>query len=172
MATLVKKYLLPTSLIFLLGSCKEPVEDNPPVWIVDTGIRTFIKNKNNDDLLDAKTVGRYNQKDLKVIIPIDRKDGGHLIDTVAFIDNEIEFDAESNRRFIWILFASNYKQLPLATYLHLSPTDVDTITYEFWRSGSTYQYQPQKLYYNKKLVWEMNEVQTGNEWDPPLIIVK
>ncbi len=61
----------------------------------------------------------------------------------------------------------NADQIPVETYVRLSPTIVDTITYTFGNNGLF----PDKLYYNRKLIWDFT-LASDNQFFPRVTIIK
>jgi hypothetical protein len=152
--------------ILILQSCGNTGPEPPPpaVLIIDTSFKTA----GGADLLDPTTPGSFKEKDLKlvtrVIINGETKDVDYNeLGTKVFYDDAVK------RNIIQISIPTNYNKTPLATYLNLTTNDTDTITYTFSNLGGIYQYKPDSIFYNKKLVWLLAEAKPNSNWQPMTI---
>jgi hypothetical protein len=129
----------------------------------------FYRTLGNADLLNPNTPGAYKQEDIHVTSKVDI--GG----TIKEIDyNElaikIEYSDVVNRNYFLIAIPTSYNKKPIATHVRLTPSVVDTITYTFTNASIKYPYQPEFIYYNKQLIWELSKVKSDEIWS--LTIVK
>lgn len=114
-------------------------------------IRTFYKS-GNADLLDPTVPNSFKKNDLKVTSKI--KVGG-ITKEVNYDEGGIEviWDNDFRMNYFGINVPTSYGKIPIATYVQLSPTDVDTVTYTF--NGTQRHYIPDQIFYNKKIVWDL-----------------
>lgn len=165
-----KPILSSFSLVFLLSICA--CENSPMPPRASIVISTFYKTASGADLLNSRTPNAYKEKDLKVISKVEERGVIKLrsynqdgVDSVGiFIDDQTGFN------YIELAIPTKAAVLPLETYIYLSPTKIDTATYTF--EGSRFgTHIPDKIFYNKKLVWEVSKTPLDGNW-PPITIVR
>ncbi|MCX8491184.1 MAG: hypothetical protein ORN54_08960 [Cyclobacteriaceae bacterium] len=154
------------SLISFISACATPQVGQPPPSAIF--IRTFYKSTAGADLLDQSRTGTFKKSELKIV---SRVEVNGISKEVIYGDSgvTVEWDNESRMHYLGINVPTNFKKNPIETYVHLSPTIVDTVTYSFL--GKQRPYIPDKIYYNKKLVWDVVNVPDDGLW-PSIIIIK
>lgn len=124
-------------------------------------------------MLDPSVVGSYKEQDLKVVSIIE--EGDVEKEYSSGIDyNEIEvYNDSPNGYYFQLQIPTNtddpqtyVKRYPKKTYVYLSTTDVDTITYNF----TPPEYIADSIFYNKKLVWLLADSPTDGRWQPITIV--
>lgn len=125
----------------------------------------FYKTPSGADLLNTQTPGAYKQADLLVtskIIP----EGGSSSQVINLAVQEITImnDAASGYSYFVGELPTEVHRHIIETYVRLSPTLTDTLTYEF-RSPDVVS----KIYYNKGLVWDIANLKQ-NQWMPIIVV--
>lgn len=153
-------------LLGLLASCSTPQVGQPPPQIIL--INTFYKSANGVDLLNQNNPSGYKQKDLKVV---SKMEVNGVTKEVIYEDKGIDvfWDDVTQLHYFGLLVPTSYGKKPLETYVTLSATLTDTVTYTF--QNQQRPYIPDKIYYNKKLVWDVATVPSNSTW-PPITIIK
>jgi hypothetical protein len=152
-----------------LQSCKDNCTGcNPPPPPSFIFISTFYTTSGNADLLDSATPGSFKEKDLKVATTVEQNGILKQLDTTE-IPITIEFNNIVRKNYFYLFVPTNYGKNPLSTFIHLSSTITDTLTYTFLDKGRPYV--PDKIYYNKRLVWDVENAPKDGPW-PPITIVK
>ncbi|MBI1768667.1 MAG: hypothetical protein HY015_00615 [Bacteroidetes bacterium] len=82
---------------------------------------------------------------------------------------DIGVDGTTSFNYFELAVPTNAGVTPIATYIRLSPSITDTVTYSF--SSPKYPYFPDKIYYNKSLVWEIINTKPNGFW-PSITIIK
>lgn len=138
----------------------------PPPQVIS--IPTFYKTSGNVDLLNEYTPDHFKKSDLKVI---SRVVVNSITKDISYNDSGIDiyWDNNLNRNYFELLVPTSYGKTPIATYVQLSPTDVDTVTYTF--NGTQHPYIPDQIFYNKKMVWDVANAPDNGRW-PPITIIK
>lgn len=134
---------------FLFQGCGEGNSPVLPPRVVF--FHAYYKNQFGADLLDTQILGSYSEKNLKVISMIE-KDG--VIKEYNFDAKgiTIEYDDSKRKNYFGTWIPTNSGEKPIVTYVYLSSSDVDTITYSF-SPTSKFPFMPDSLFYNKKLMW-------------------
>ncbi len=172
-----KKYLgvaqvitcLPLISVFIWSalsySCQHPVKDPPPAFIV---ISTFYKTNGGADLLNPGTPGSFKEQDLSIISKINFNG---VIQDISYNTNGVGIYQDANGfSYIELMVPTNWgSKSPLATYVKLSPSITDTVTYTFLSPESPSI--PDKIFYNKKLAWDIVNANVAGNW-PPITIIK
>lgn len=149
----------------LVTSCMKP-GPTPPVAFIS--IDTFYKTDKGVDLLNSATPNSFKKQDLKIISKVDEK--GTIKEVIFNQDGVgIFVDGITGFSYIEVTIPTNFGTNPLATYITLSPTITDTVTYTY--GPTKYKYVPDKIYYNKKLVWEEVNIPSEGKF-PPITIIK
>ena len=166
------QYQLYVCLRFLLifTSCgNHDSEPAPEVFFV---VRTIYKSSTGEDLLKQGLPTSFKKADLKVVSKIDFN-GTIKEMTYNFNENGIDvyFDGDTNYNYFDLAVPTNAGKNPIETLITLSPTDKDTVTYTY--GPTIFKYVPDKIYYNKKLVWEEATIpRSGAGRFPPIIVIK
>jgi hypothetical protein len=156
-------------LLYLLGtlaSCVTPQVGQPPPQVIQ--INTYYKSGNGVDLLNQNNPIAYKQKDLKVV---SKMEVNGVTKEVIYEDKGIDvfWDNVAQLHYFGLLVPTSYGKKPIETYVNLSATLIDTVTYTF--QNQQRPYIPDKIYYNKKLVWDAATVPSNGTW-PPITIIK
>lgn len=113
----------------------------------------------------------YRKADLSIISKME-VDG--VVKQVSYDEDGVAVYWDSSTKFYYFEteVPTQYKERkPIETYVHLSKTVTDTVTYTFNLGGTEVERAyPDKVYYNKKLVWEMAKQPTEGRWLPIVII--
>lgn len=151
----------------LLASCANPQVGQPPTQVILISI--FYKDKNSVDLLNPDMPESFKEKDLKVISKVEVNG---VVKEMNYDEGGIEtfWDNEKKSYYFFLTIPSSYAKKPLETYVHLSPTIIDTVTYSFSISPK-FKYVPDRIYYNRNLVWDVINATQNNGW-PPITIIK
>lgn len=152
-------------VLLTLLSCATPQIGQPPPQAIY--IRTFYKS-GNSDLLDSTIPNSFKKNDLKVTSKI--KVGDETREVSYDEDGiEVTWDNDFRMNCFGIYVPTNYGKTPIATYVQLSPTDMDTVTYTF--NGTQHPYIPDQIFYNQKMVWDVVNAPDNGRW-PPITVVK
>jgi hypothetical protein len=150
----------------LFGSCIVPHSPQPPP---STNIfRAVYQSASGEDLLALKTPSAYKASDLKVISKLE-------INGVVKVENydpdglKIFWDEELKMNYFKMTLPTNAGKNPIETYVYLTSTDVDTITYDF--QNTTKQYLPRYMFYNKKKIWDVADT-PANGLVQPIVVTK
>lgn len=130
-------------------------------------IATHYKNTEGVDLLNPANQNAFRKEDMKVVSKVEV--GGVVKEMYFGTDQSgiyISTDSEGNR--FMLLIPTNASGNPIATYVTLSPADTDTVTYTF--KGTRFKNLPDKIYYNNKLVWKIEDTPDGSNWNPITVI--
>lgn len=153
------------SISLIVLSCMNPGPTPPVAYI---SIDTFYKSDKGADLLNSATPNSFKKQDIRIVSKLDQN--GTLKEVnynSAGVD--IFVDGNVGYSYIEVTIPTNFGVNPLATFITLSPTVTDTITYSYGQSK--YQYIPDKIFYNKKLVWEVANIPSDGKF-PPITIIK
>lgn len=141
----------------------------PNVW----SVRVFYQNKSGDDLLDQKKDIAFKEKNL-IVQTKTTVDGG-LAKLLSYDYNGIKVTLNDNNLYLFTPTATNKyfffltipvkssQTQPIETYITLSATDTDTLTYEYSESpdrtfyGNQFWNYPQKIYYNGRLSLDVSQ---------------
>ncbi len=147
-------------------SCSNPQIGQPPPQAIY--IRTFYKSTDGKDLLNSSTTNGFKKSDLKVTSKIEINGS---IREVNYDDSGIDvyWDDALRMNYFGINIPTSYAKKPIETYVRLSQSLVDTVTYTF--NSKQRQYIPDQIFYNKKLVWDVVNAPDDGLW-PPITIVK
>ena len=157
---------LAISVLFpsFFGSCHQVSQPPSPMII----IKTFYKTSAGADLLNPGTPGSFKKADISVKHKIEVKGATQEVTynhTVIYVDDQTGFN------YIELAVLTNFGKNPLETYVTLSSAVTDTVTYYF-ATPAKFQYIPDKVYYNKRLVWDAMNVKGGEGAWPPITIIK
>lgn len=135
-------------LLALLASCATPQVDQPTPQAIP--IYTYYKTSDGMDLLNQSNPLAYKRDDLKIVSKIE----------VDGVTKEIMYEAKpiflfldnlTQQYYFGISVPTKYAKKPIETYVTLSPTVTDTLTYTF--ENPQRPTIPDRIYYNKVLVW-------------------
>ncbi|NOS90817.1 MAG: hypothetical protein HOP30_02740 [Cyclobacteriaceae bacterium] len=162
----MKKSVRLICLIGLLASCATHQEEPWSPQAIQ--VYTYYKTSDGVDLLNQSNPLAYKRDDLKVVSKIE--EGGVTKEIMyegkplfLFLDN-------SNQQYYFgISVPTRSGKKPIETYVTLSPTVTDTLTYTF--ENQQEPIIPDKIYYNKVLVWNGKIDPKTGKW-PPIIIIR
>lgn len=161
---LTPRVLVAGILSFSCGNSPQPARP----FIV---LRAVYKTGSGQDLLDQNKSNSFKKTDLKVLSKIDY---GGTIKEVFFNNNEngidVYFDDDLKSNYFDLSVPTNADKNPLETFITLSTTDKDTITYSF--GYNRFKNVPDKIFYNKKLIWDANDIPSGEGKFPPITVIK
>lgn len=152
---------VPALLMGLLVSCLQ-WEVNPPPYFQ---VQVQIRNSAGTDLLNPNTPGAYKFREIVVQHKI-QKDG--TVQIVSYTQPSLLTDSPS---LMEVGLLTSKSQIPIETYIALSATDTDTITYTF-DASPRFLYLPGKMYYNRQLIWDTNTLTVDHGAWPVITIVK
>ena len=134
-------------------------------------LNTFYKTAKDVDLLNQENPLAYKNKDLSIISKME-VDG--IIKEISYNENSVPLYWDSSTKFYYFetFVPTQYKtRKPIETYVKLSPSVKDTITYTFNLEGTEEERAyPDKIFYNKKLVWEKSKQPVEGRWLPITIV--
>jgi hypothetical protein len=142
-------------------------EGEPPVGAFK--VKMFYKTSAGADLLNPQTQNSFKEKDLKVIL---KQEANGVVKEVSLDDSGIQVGWDNDARLYYFGMYVPTKwgnRNPIESYVHLSPSLVDTVTYTFFNKRSPAF--PDSIFYNKKMVWLDSNVKPNSNY-PPIIIVK
>ena len=144
----MKKSVRLICLLGLMASCATPQED--PWFPQAVQVYTYYKTGDGVDLLNQSNPLAYKRDDLKIVSKIE--EGGVTKEIMyegkpifLFLDNSTQMN------YFGISIPTSYGKKPIETYVTLSPTVTDTITYTF--KNPQRPNLPDSIFYNKVLVW-------------------
>jgi hypothetical protein len=145
------------------NACGDPMVPDSHFLII-----THFTNSAGEDLLNPGVKDSFRKEDLKVVSAVEVN--GQRKETIYSWDEKgIEVNTDRDgKNFIRLALPTNAYSKPIATYVTLSPADTDTVTYTF--ESAKYKNLPDKIYYNNKLVWNINDTPEGSNWNPITII--
>jgi len=158
--------------VLLYACCGCPVPPVSPYYVLDT----FYRTKAGADLLKTKTPNSFQQQDIQIISKVAVSGGTKEVDyykdysgkqTVQIYSGKYNDLTDTSGNHIMI-YLPRVDQNPIETYVRLSPTVVDTITFTFTKDDNVF---PEKLFYNKKLIWDFTQP-SNNRFEPQVTIVK
>ena len=135
-------------LLGWLASCATPQVEPPTPQAIQ--IYTYYKTSAGIDLLNQSNPLAYKRDDLQIVSKIE----------VNGVTKEIMYEAKplflflnnsTQQYYLGISVPTKYAKKPIETYVTLSPTVTDTLTYTF--ENPQRPSIPDKIYYNKELVW-------------------
>lgn len=150
--------------VCLFGSCIVPHSPQPPR---DTnGIRAVYQSVNGEDLLSPKTPNSYKETDLKLVSKIEING---VVKEINYNQDglKIFWDDELKTNCFIMTLPTNVAQNPIETYVYLTRTDVDTITYDF--QNSRLPSIPRYIFYNKRRVWDVAEAPSEGLLQPIVV---
>lgn len=145
-------------------SCGNSPQPPPAlIWIA-----THYQTSSGVDLLNPSAKGSFRKEDLKVVSKVEAN--GVIKDMYYGTDETgIDINVDGNgSSFIRLSIPTNVSVNPIATYVTLSASDTDTVTYTFL--STKYKYMPDKIYYNNKLVWKIEDTPPNSNWNPITVI--
>jgi hypothetical protein len=154
-------------IILSLFSCGGNSPSPPPAFFV---VRATYKTTQGQDLLNQTFSNSFKQSDIKVVSKIE---SNGIVKEVYYNDDdkgiEVYFDDSLKSNYFDLSIPSNSGKNPIETIITLSKTDTDTVTYTY--GPTKFKAVPDKIYYNKKLVWEAVNIPSEGKF-PPIIVVK
>ena len=166
---LVNWVYLFVSVGFILSffSCGNSPQPSPPFSV----LRAVYKTSTGQDLLDQSKSNSFKTSDIKVI---SRVDYAGAVKDVSFNNDEngikVYFDNDLKSYYFDLSVPTNADKNPIATFISLSSTVKDTVTYSF--GYNRFKNLPDKIYYNKVLVWEAVNIPAGDGKFPPIVLIK
>ncbi|HNP76717.1 MAG: hypothetical protein U0289_13740 [Cyclobacteriaceae bacterium] len=136
-------------LILLLSACHFS-DKTPPSYFV---VAATYHNAAGANLLLSQTPGAFNPSDIRIQHKVEI---GGVVQLVPYNQYYIKYGPIT---YVELPFLTNFRQKPIETYVILSPTDTDTITYSF-EPQDRFPFFPSKVYYNKKQVWDLLSLYT------------
>ncbi len=162
-----------TLAVLLYACCGCPPPPIAPYYELDTYYRT----PGGADLLKSKTPNSFRQQDIQVtskvtvsggVVEVDYyKDYSRKGSVQVYSGKYNDLNDTSGNHILIYLPKGN--QHPIETYVRLSPVIVDTITYTFGNGDQ--QVFPEKLFYNRKLIWDFTQL-SNNQFTPQVTIIK
>ncbi|MBS1558598.1 MAG: hypothetical protein JST69_07695 [Bacteroidetes bacterium] len=147
-------------------SCAKPSPVPPSSVMI---LNTYIKSAQGEDLLDQQKQDCFKENDIDAISLIE-VNGQVQEKKYNDIPGGFSIYSDAGYHYFQFVLPNSFAKKPIATYLRLSPTLVDTITYQF-SSTPKFQYIPDKIFYNRKTVWDVSVAVFGQGW-PPITIIK
>ena len=145
-------------------SCHQVGQPPSPMII----IKTFYKTSAGADLLNPGTPGSFKEADIFVRHKIEVKGATQ---EVTYNHTGIYVDDQTGFNYIELAVLTNFGKTPFETYVTLSGAVTDTATYYF-ATAPRFRNIPDKVYYNKQLVWDATNVKGGEGAWPPITIIK
>lgn len=161
-----------TMAVLFYACCGCPVPPVPPYYVLDA----FYRTKGGADLLKSKTPNSFREQDIQIISKVSVDRGTKQVDyykdysskqTVQIYSGKYNDPNDTSGNHI-LIYLPKVHQNPIETYVRLSPTVVDTITYTFTKNDNWF---PEKLFYNKKLIWDFTQP-LNNRLEPQVTIIK
>jgi len=135
-------------------------------------LNTFYKTAAGADLLKQGDSIAYKKVNLSIISKME-VDG--IVREISYNEGgiAINWDIATKLYYFETYIPTKYKaKIPIETYVRLSPKITDTLTYTFNLAGTEEERAcPDKIYYNKKLVWEKAKQPLEGRY-LPIIITK
>lgn len=157
------KWVWPVAIVLVLVACQKNSLAPPPAFL---SITTFYKTPGGANLLDDGTANSFKKENIKVVSDIEFN--GQLKETIYDFGG-VTFDSTTGNTCLEITVPTNYQRTPLRTRVTLAPNLTDTLTYTYEQTA--YQYCPDKIFYNKKLVWDIRDTKSDGKW-PTITIIK
>lgn len=161
--------LFPIVLLTTSQACKDScVGCTPPPPSAVISVPIFYVTNTNVDLLDQAASASFKKNDIKVTTSVEQNGSAKELDPNE-VPLSIDYDNSLQKHFFYLLVPTNYQKNPIRTIIRLSTTVTDTVTYTFLSKSRPYV--PDKLFYNKKMVWDVANAPVEGAW-PPITIVK
>ena len=130
-------------------------------------IPTLYTTDGNLDLLDPSVVGSFKENDIKVTTTVEQNGILKELDP-SETPIRIGYNNAIRKNYFYLPVPTNANKNPIRTIVQLRQGIVDTVTYSY--QGKQRPHIPDKIYYNKKLVWEVVGVPDEGSWSPIIII--
>jgi|688.fasta_scaffold977026_1 hypothetical protein len=133
-------------------------------------VRTTYKTTTGQDLLNQSLSNSFKQSDIKVI---SRIDFNGVVKEVYYNEDDrvipVYFDNELKSYYFDLSVPTNAGKSPIETIVTLSKTDSDTVTYTY--GPTIHRSFPDRVFYNKVLVWEAVDIPREGKY-PPISVIK
>jgi len=154
-------------ILLSINSCGGNSPSPPPPFFV---LRTTYKTGQGQDLLNRAFPNSFKQSDIQVF---SRVESNGVVKEVYYNEDdkgiEVYFDDSLKSYYFDLSIPTNAGKNPIETIITLNKTDTDTVTYTY--GPSKFKAVPDKIYYNKVLVWGTANIPNDGKF-PPIIVTK